>query len=84
MTTRTVSCHQFRSALGHFRAAAITAPVVITTRGRPTHVLMTWLEYRLLFGEQQSLVDRLAMAEGAIVDLSPGRLSDITKPADLD
>jgi len=84
MTTRTVSCHEFRRALGHFKAAAITAPVVITTRGRPTHVLMTWLEYRLLLDEQQSLVDRLAMAEGAMVDLSPGRLSDITKPADLD
>lgn len=84
MRTRTVPCHEFRRSLGHFKAAAISAPVVITTRGRPTHVLMTWLEYRYLLDEQQALVDRLTMGDGGEGGGPPQPAPDNTKPTDIE
>lgn len=84
MRTRTVSCHEFRRSLGHFKAAAISAPVVITTRGRPTHVLMTWLEYRYLLDEQQALVNRLTMGDGGDGGAPSQPAADIAKPTDTE
>jgi prevent-host-death family protein len=36
-------------------------PVIITERGRPTNVLMTYDEYRRLTGDHRNILDRLAM-----------------------
>lgn len=58
----TISSREFNQDAGGAKRAARVAPVFITDRGRPTHVLLSIEDYRRLSGERKSLVDQLAMA----------------------
>ena len=65
------------------KRAAQDGPVFITDRGKPAHVLLSIEAYRRLAGPQESILDLLADPEAADVDFEPGRLRDLTRPADL-
>ncbi len=53
------------TATGDAKTAAHGGPVFVTNRGRPTHVLLTYENYRLLAGGSASLVDLLGATPGA-------------------
>ena len=46
------------------KRAAAQAPVIITDRGRPTHVLLSIADYRRLLAQQRSIVDWLSVDDG--------------------
>ena len=46
------------------KRAAAQAPVIITDRGRPTHVLLSIADYRRLLAHQRSIVDWLSVDDG--------------------
>lgn len=54
------------------KRAAAQAPVIITDRGRPSHVLLSIADYRRLLADERSIVDWLSVDDG--VDLEPERL----------
>jgi len=58
---RVVSSREFNQDVSAAKRAARVEPVFVTDRGRPTHVLMSIADFRRLSGEQESLVDLLAM-----------------------
>lgn len=68
MVVHTVSSRELNQDVGRAKRAAEDGPVVITDRGRPSHVLLSWTEYRRLSGGRRNLADVLA---------APG-LSDIS------
>src|SRR5664279_6339271 len=57
----TISAREFNQDVGAAKRAAAEGPVIITDRGRPSHVLLTIDEYRRLTGRRVDLVDWLAM-----------------------
>ena len=57
----TVSAREFNQDVGAAKRAAAEGPVIITDRGRPSHVLLTIDDYRRLTGRRVDLVDWLAM-----------------------
>lgn len=59
-------------------------PVVITDRGNPAHVLMTYDEYQKLAGAATNLVDALAMDDGADVAFDPQKIDIDVRPAEFD
>ncbi len=50
------------------KRAALQEPVLITDRGKPTHVLLSIGEYRRLTGEGESILELLAMPEAVAID----------------
>lgn len=61
MTVTTVSSRDLNQDLGRAKKAALQGPVVITDRGRPSHVLLSYAAYRRLLGEGSDLLAALAM-----------------------
>ena len=85
MSTKTISSREFNQDAGGAKRAADTGPVIITDRGRPSHVLLSFEAYRQLTNGGQSLLDIVAQDEDDDLDFDPPRLSDeISRPATFD
>lgn len=63
MTTRLTS-REFNQDTGRAKRAAENGPVYITDRGRPSHVLMTFEDYRRLAGEHPRIAELLSQPAG--------------------
>lgn len=61
MTITTLSSRQFNQDTGKAKKAAEAGSVIITDRGRPAHVLLTFSEYKKTTGERTKIADLLAM-----------------------
>ena len=55
MVVHTVSSRELDQDVGRAKRAAEEGPVVITDRGQPSHVLLSWAEYRRLTGGPRKL-----------------------------
>jgi prevent-host-death family protein len=78
----TISSRSFNQDASKAKRAAAAGPVIITDRGRPSHVLMSIEEYRRLTGQRASIVELLADASD--IPFDPPRLGAVTHAADLD
>lgn len=83
MTERKVSSREFNQDIAGAKRAAEQGPVIITDRGKPSHVLISIEEYRRLTGTADNIADLLAMPGADGVDFEPPRLSsDFLQPED--
>ena len=65
----TISSRDFNQDVGRAKRAAKDEPVLITDRGKPTHVLMSFEAFLQLTGGPESILDLLALTEdGAVED----------------
>ena len=81
----TISSREFNRDAGGAKRAAEKGPVIITDRGRPSHVLLSFEDYRKLTGAGRSLLDIVAQDEEDDVDFDPPRMGDrIFRPVDFD
>lgn len=78
----TFSAREFNQDISAAKRAAEDGPVIITDRGRPSHVLMSIEEFNRITGREQDLVEWLAM-EGDEIEFDPERLSLDIKVPDL-
>lgn len=62
---KTISSREFNQDVSAAKRAARTEPVFITDRGRPSHVLLSFEAFRRLSGQTETIVDLLALPEGA-------------------
>ncbi|WEX91267.1 type II toxin-antitoxin system Phd/YefM family antitoxin [Sinorhizobium garamanticum] len=65
------------------KKAAKSGPVIITARGKPPHVLMTYDEFERLTGKHRSLVDALAMRGLSGIGFEPHRVEIGPREVDL-
>lgn len=85
MTTVTITSSEFNRDSGHAKREAESGPVIITNRGAPAHVLLTWEAYRRLAGrDRKTIVEALALPGVEDVDFDPPRLDGPPRPAVLD
>jgi prevent-host-death family protein len=84
--TTTLTSREFNQDTGRAKKAAQSGPVIVTDRGRPSHVLLSIDEYRRLTEATPNLVDLLAMpADAEDIDFEPPRLDGpLAREADLD
>lgn len=61
--SKTISARAFNQDVSAAKRATSDGPVFITDRGEPKHVLLSITEYESLRGQQQSLMEALAMDE---------------------
>lgn len=85
MSITTISSREFNQDAGGAKKAADKGPVIITDRGRPSHVLLSFEDYQKLTGTQRSLLDVVAQDQDDDFDFDPPRMGDrIFRPVDLD
>ncbi len=79
-----LSSREFNQDTGRAKRAARRGPVVITDRGRPSHVLLTFEEYNRLASRGRSVIDLLGMPAGVEdIEIEMPDLRDTARPADL-
>ena len=83
MTITTVSSRQFNQDASMAKRAAKAGPVIITDRGRPAHVLLTFEDYKSITGGKTRIADLLAMPGVAELEFDPPRPRDLAHSADL-
>ncbi len=83
MPITTLSSRQFNQDASKAKKAAEGGPVIITDRGRPAHVLLTFDEYRRITGGRTRIADLLAMPGVEDVEIDIPRSRDFAVPADL-
>ena len=84
MTITTLSSREFNQDTGKAKKATQKGPVIITDRGRPSHVLLSIEDYQKISGNQASIVELLAMPGADQIEFEPPRLSgQLYRPADL-
>jgi len=81
--TRKMSSREFNQDTGTAKRLAEKGPVIITDRGRPSHVLLTIEQYEKLRGGTRNIVDLLAMPAAAHIEFEPGRVGVLHRPVDL-
>ncbi|MGH7022041.1 MAG: type II toxin-antitoxin system Phd/YefM family antitoxin [Caulobacteraceae bacterium] len=85
MSITTISSREFNQDAGGAKRAAEMGPVIITDRGRPSHVLLSFDDYRKLAGAGRSLLEIVAQDSDDDIDFDPPRMGDqVFKPVDFD
>ncbi|WP_037079632.1 type II toxin-antitoxin system prevent-host-death family antitoxin [Rhizobium sp. CCGE 510] len=74
MTITTLSSHEFIHHVSSAKKAAQMGPVIITDRGKPSHVLLTYEAFQRLSGRRKSLVDGLSMPGLSEIAFMPTRV----------
>ena len=74
MPSSTMTASEFKREVGKAKRQARLGPVVVTSRGRATHVLLTMEEYAALTQQKPNIVDLLAMPGAEDIDFEPPRL----------
>lgn len=84
MSISKISSREFNQHTSRAKAAARSGPVIITERGRPAHVLLSYDAYQALVGSKGSIIEALGQPPGVeSVELEVLPLRDPARPADL-
>ncbi len=83
MAITTLSSRQFNQDASKAKKAAMAGPVIITDRGRPAHVLLTFDEYKKITGGRAKIADLLAMPGIEDIEFDIPQLRDLAQPADF-
>jgi prevent-host-death family protein len=84
MSIGKVSSREFNQHTSRAKDAARRGPVIITERGRPAHVLLSFEAYQRLVGAKGSIIEALGQPAGVEdVELEIPPLRDPARPADL-
>jgi prevent-host-death family protein len=79
----TLSSREFNQDAGQAKKAAKKGPVIITDRGRPAHVLLSFEHYRKLTSQRESIGDLLSNPASADIEFDPPRLKNLSNNVDL-
>lgn len=83
MTITTLSAREFNQDASKAKKAASLGPVVITDRGRPAHVLLTFEQYKKITGARTSIADLLALPGAEDAELEMPYQRELARAADL-
>ncbi|MGV2181447.1 type II toxin-antitoxin system Phd/YefM family antitoxin [Rhizobium rhizogenes] len=83
MSITTLSSRELNHDVSSAKKAARKGPVIITDRGKPSHVLLTYDEFERLTGKHRSLAAALAMSGLSEIDFDPPRVEIAPRGVDL-
>ncbi|GAA0754253.1 prevent-host-death family protein [Erythromicrobium ramosum] len=86
MTSTTFSSQDFNREPGRIKKAAMSGPVFITDRRKPSLVVLTIKEYERLAGKPRSILAALALPNSADHDFDwePPKATIRSRPADFE
>lgn len=77
-----ISSREFNQDIGQAKRKSAHHPLVITERGKPTHVLLSFDEYQSMMSAQPKVTELLKCADET--DFEPAKLELQLKPVDFD
>jgi prevent-host-death family protein len=83
MSITTLTSREFNQDTSKAKQATEGGPVIITDRGRPAHVLLTFAEYKRLTSQRIKIADLLAMPGVEDIELPLASEQDLAQAADL-
>ncbi|KRB57042.1 prevent-host-death protein [Rhizobium sp. Root708] len=83
MGVTSLSSREVNHDVSKAKKAAQAGPVIITDRGKPSHVLMTYREFERLTGKHRNLVYALSMPGLSTIDLNTPRAEIVSREVDL-
>ena len=83
MPITTLSSRQFNQDSSRAKKAAADGPVIITDRGQPAHVLLTFEAYKKITRVNSKIADLLAMPGLDQMELDIRPSADLAQAADL-
>lgn len=83
MTITTLSSREFNQDASKAKVAAQAGPVIITDRGRPAHVLLSFRDYKKLTAQSTKIAELLAMPGGGDFEFDVPKMHDVAQAADL-
>ena len=83
MSITTLTSREFNQDASKAKQAAESGPVIITDRGRPALVLLTFTQYKKLTSQRAKIADLLAMPGVEDIELPLVQGKDLAHPADL-
>ena len=83
MTLTTLSSREFNQDASKAKKAAKSGPVVITDRGRPAHVLLSFEDYKRLTRGRTRIADLLSMTGVEDIEFDTPKAPDVAQAADL-
>jgi prevent-host-death family protein len=83
MTLTTLSSREFNQDASKAKKAAKSGPVVITDRGRPAHVLLSFEDYKRLTGGRTRIADLLSLPGVEDIEFELPKATDRAQGADL-
>ena len=85
LPARTMSSREFNQSTGIAKVAALTGPVLVTDRGRPSHVLLSYDHYRRLTNGTRTLADVMGgTPDAGDVQLELPERNSVASPAVFD
>ena len=84
MSTSTMTSSEFNRDSGAAKRAAANGPVIITDRGTPSHVLLTWEAFEKLKGREKTIAEALAMPGMEDIEFEPERFEGKPRAATFD
>ena len=78
---RTLTSREFNQDTGAAKREAALGPVVITDRGAPSFVLLTYESYHRLVAQSPTIFDLLAAPASDDIDFEPPISTDVGAPA---
>jgi hypothetical protein len=76
----TLSSREFNQDTGKAKKATEAGPVVITDRGKPAHVLMTFSDYQRVIGKRKNILDLVGMKGASDIEFEPAKITSLSKP----
>ena len=82
LPARTMGSREFNQSTGTAKVAALTGPVFVTDRGRPSHVLLSYDHYRQLTNGTRTLADVMGSTpEAGDAELDVPERRSVAEPA---
>lgn len=72
----TVTSREFNQDPSKAKRAALNEAVLITDRGKPSHVLLSMEDYQKLTSDRSNIGDLLFMEGADDIDFAPAKLND--------
>jgi prevent-host-death family protein len=82
MTITTLSSRELNQDVTRAKRAAQHGPVLITDRGQPAHVLLSFEAYQRLTQQHRNIADALAMPDTGDVVFDPPKVAIEARPVE--
>jgi len=80
-----MTSREFNQHTNQAKKAAVSGPVVVTDRGRPDYVLLTYDDYLALTDQNRSVADAFrAMPDTGMIDIEFPRSRELPRPVVFD
>lgn len=79
----TITSREFNQETGRAKKEALSGPVFITDRGKPSHVLLSYDEYKAVTEKRATIGEMLSMDGVEDIEFSPSKATDTAVAAEF-